>query len=99
MCCLIPLEEHKASNDLFVHAIIDLVELVLGHGLKGDEVTLKLLEGALLSRGEVWDFEDIIDGLVGTVGDDETGKARIEARKLLVGADVGVVDVNDVTAA
>lgn len=80
---------------LTIKAVVDAVDDVFGGRLLGGESALVLLDDLLLPRGESRDAVHVRDRLVGSVRDDLSGGAGVHARQAKVGADVGVVEVDD----
>ena len=66
---------------LSVKAVIDLVNVVLGLDVKGDESRLVLLEHVLLGAREGRDAVHVGDGLEGAVGHDLFEKKEKAGRK------------------
>ena len=81
--------------NLTVKAVVDAVNNVFSSRGLGHESALVLLDNILLSRGKSWNAVDICDALVWSVGNNLSGGIWVHAWKTKVGANVGVVDVND----
>ena len=82
-------------SSLTVKTVVDAVNNVFGSGLLNSESGLVLLDNILLSLGKSWDVVYISDRLVWSVGDDLSGGIWVHALNSEVGADIGVVQVNN----
>ncbi len=88
----------KVSYNLTVKAVVNTVNNVFGSGFLGSESALVLLDHFLLCGRKSWDAVHIGNTLVRTMGDNLSGSTGVHARQTEVGADIGVVKVNDGTA-
>jgi len=86
-------------RNLTVQAVVDAIDDIVSGRLQGGEAALVLLHDILFLAGEAGDIVDVADRVVWAVGSDLAGRARVHAGHLQVDADVGVVDVDDLSTA
>lgn len=88
-----------AGKYLTVEAVVDAVDLVFRSRIPDDEPGLVRLDDVLRRGSEPREVVNFGDVLVRAVGDDFAGDDRVHPLDTQVGADVGVVQVDDGSAA